>query len=335
MLTRRVNSMVKNKNVLITGGGGFIGTQLASILAAHNSVTLLDLSFDRNAYALTQLNKNGNVRTVTANILDTDGLTKAIGKAEVIIHAAAILGVQKVIQHPIETLQVNYLGTANILGAASHNKSCERFVLFSTSEIYGDNAFRVPENGNALLVGVHDTRWCYSISKLASEHLALGFFREKGVPVVVIRPFNVFGPGRIGSYAVLQFILRALTNEDLVVYGDGGQLRAWCYVDDFCDGVVRAMETPEAIGQAFNIGNSYNTVTNISLARQIVNLSGSRSRIIFKKLDFADIDIRVPNTAKAKEVLGFMPKVELEEGLTKTIAWVRNNLDAIRALVGG
>jgi nucleoside-diphosphate-sugar epimerase len=147
---------------------------------------------------------------------------------------------------------------------------------------------------------------------------------------VVIRPFNIYGAGRVGDHVVLRFILKALENEDLEVYGDGTQIRAWCYIEDFCDALMGAIEVEGAIGQAFNIGNPLNTVTVYALAREVVKLCNSKSKIVFKAPGFADIDLRVPDIAKSREVLGFNPEVGLEEGLAMNIEWVRNNCDQLK-----
>ncbi|MBI4303748.1 MAG: NAD-dependent epimerase/dehydratase family protein [Chloroflexi bacterium] len=322
--------MIQNKRVLITGGGGFVGTQLAERLARDNTVTALDLNFDGNSFALSGLQENKGIETAKIDIMDEKGLMGAVSKAQIVVHTAAVLGVQKVLQAAIQTLDVNYRGTSNVLKAAYQSGNCERFIQFSTSEIYGANAFETDENGDTILTSVQNPRWCYSISKLAAEHLALGYYREKGLPIVIIRPFNVFGPGRVGSYAVLKFILKALKNETLEIYGDGSQIRAWCYIDDFCQGVLKSMESTEAVGQAFNIGNPRNTMSNYSLAKKIVQICGSRSKIVFKPIDFKDIDVRVPDISKAKKILGYDPKVEIEEGLSATIEWVKKNYEWFR-----
>ena len=323
--------MLKGKRILITGGGGFIGVAIARRLADDNHITLLDTNFDRNAFAFSDLKDHRNISLVKADILDAPKVALAVRDAQIVVHMAAMVGVQEVLSDALYTLEVNFTGTSNLLKAVTGIGSCERVVVFSTSEIFGSGAFGIAENGNTVLSSVQDVRWCYCISKLAAEHLALSYYRQKNLPVVVIRPFNIFGVGRAGDHAVIRFILKALKNEDIEVYGDGTQIRAWCYIDDFCDALLKCMEVKEAVGQAFNIGNSRNTVTIYELAQKIVSLCGSKSKIVFRAIDFTDIDLRVPNTAKARDVLGFAPKVNLEEGLARNIEWVKENEDKIRA----
>lgn len=325
--------MTKNKRILITGGGGFIGTALAEKLAEQNEMFLLDRNFQRNSFAFSDLKNSKNVKLVEADILDMPGISRVVKDVQVVIHTAAILGVQEVIQHSTYTLDVNYGGTSNILKAASSNPDCERVIYFSTSEIFGGDAFRATENSRTVLSSIQDARWCYGIGKLAAEQLALGYFREKNLPVVVIRPFNVFGPGRVGDYVMLRFIYNALHNKDLEVYGDGTQIRAWCYIDDFCSAILQCIDVEGAVGQAFNIGNPLNTLTVYDLAKKVVTLCGSKSKIVFKTLDFIDIDIRVPNTTKARDMLGFVPEIEMEEGLSRTIAWIKKHADEIGSLM--
>jgi nucleoside-diphosphate-sugar epimerase len=325
--------MITNKKVLITGGGGFIGTSLAERLVEDNDVILLDLNFDHNAFAFSHLKKKKNITIIKADILDSQAFAKVAQDAQIVVHTAAMVGVQEVIHNALYTLDVNYIGTSNLLKTVSRSSRCERLIFFSTSEVFGSNAFRIAEDGNSVLSSVQDIRWCYCISKLAAEHLALSYFRQKGLPVVVLRPFNVFGPKRQGDHVVLRFILRALKNEKLEVYGDGTQIRAWCYIDDLCDALLACMVNERAVGQAFNIGNPRNTLTVYDLAKRIISLCGSKSNILFKALDFADIDIRVPNTSKARDILGFVPKIEIEEGLSRTIEWVKPRVDELSSLL--
>ncbi len=321
--------MIKGKRILITGGAGFIGVAVAERLVKDNHVILLDRNFDHNTFAFSDLKNNRNVELVDVDILDMAAVSKVAQEAEVVLHMAAMVGVQEVLHDALYTLDVNYIGTSNLLKAVSQSSRCQRFIFFSTSEVFGSGAFGIAEDGNTVLSSVQDIRWCYCISKLAAEHLALSYFRQKGLPVVVVRPFNIFGPKRVGDHVVLRFILKALKNEDLEVYGDGTQVRAWCYIDDFCDALLKCMEVEPAIGQAFNIGNPRNTLTIYDLAKKIVAICGSKSKIVFKALDFVDIDIRVPNTAKSKSILGFVPQVELEEGLSKNIDWIKAHINEI------
>ncbi len=321
--------MVKNKKILITGGGGFIGVALVERLLKDNHMVLLDTNFDHNAFAFSDLKNNRNIKVANVDILDVQEVARIAQDAQIVVHMAAMVGVQEVINDALYTLEVNYTGTSNLLKAVSHHSRCERLIFFSTSEIFGSGAFGIAEDGSTVLSSVQDVRWCYCVSKLAAEHLALSYFRQKGLPVVVIRPFNIFGPKRVGDHVILRFILKALRNEDLEVYGDGTQIRAWCYIDDFCNALLRCMEVEEAVGQAFNIGNPRNTLTIYELAKKIVSLCDSKSKIIFKAPGFTDIDLRVPNTSKARGMLGCVPEVQLEEGISRTIEWVKTHVDEI------
>ncbi len=317
--------MIENKRIVITGGGGFIGVTLAEMLCENNEIVLYDRNFENNAFSFSNLKNNNTIALINGDILNFHEVERATRNADIVIHMAARVGVQQVINDALNTLEVNYIGASNVLKASLNSSACERVIVFSTSEIYGVNAFNIAENGDSLLSPVQDIRWCYCISKLASEHLALSYYRQKGLPVVVVRPFNVFGPKRVGDHVVLRFIIKALKNEDLEVYGDGTQIRAWCYVDDFCDAIIRCMGIEGAVGQAFNIGNSRNTVTIYELAKKIIALSGSKSNIVFKATNFKDIDIRVPNTTKAKDILNCVASMDLEDGLLRTIEWVETS----------
>ena len=326
--------MVNNKKILITGGGGFIGTRLAEELVKdNNELTLLDMDFENNALAFSDVRHNKNVSLVKADILDLHEVEKAARDVEVVLHLAAMVGVQEVINNALYTLDVNYIGTSNILKAVSQESSCQRLIYLSTSEIFGDNALGMREDAASILSSVQNVRWCYCISKLAAEHLALSYSRQKNLPVVIVRPFNTFGPKRVGDHVVLRFILKAISGEDLEIYGDGTQIRSWCYIDDFCDAVLQCIENEKAIGQTFNLGNPHNTVTIYDLARRIISLCGSKSKISSKRLDFKDIDIRVPDISNARNILGFDPKVELEEGLVNTIEWVKEHFDDCRSIM--
>jgi len=199
----------------------------------------------------------------------------------------------------------------------------ERFLDFSTSEVFGTHAFRVQEGEVSTIGSVGEARWTYAVSKLAGEHMAHAYHDELQLPTVTLHPFNVFGPGQIGGGAIRAFIEAALAGRDLTIHGDGSQIRAWCYVDDMVEGTLRCLEQPAAIGQVFNIGNPRATVTIYDLAQRIRRLVGADVEIVFQPLHYADVELRIPNVEKAREILGFEAKVDLDDGLARTIAWYR------------
>jgi nucleoside-diphosphate-sugar epimerase len=231
--------------------------------------------------------------------------------------------VDDVVNHPVMTMKVGMLGTFNVLEAALKHK-VSRLIDFSTSEVFGSYAFRVTEGDATSLGAVGESRWTYAVSKLATEHLAHNYFKEFGLPTVSIRPFNIYGPRQVGQGAIHSFVVHALRGEDLVIHNDGSQIRAWCYVDDIIDGVLLALTKQQAVGHAFNIGNPRSVVTVYNLARDIIRLSNSTSQIRFEVVDRADVELRVPNVAKAHDLLGYTPRFDLETGLLKTLEWYRN-----------
>jgi nucleoside-diphosphate-sugar epimerase len=231
-------------------------------------------------------------------------------------------------------MKVNMIGTYNVLEAARELGNVERLIDFSTSEVFGSYAFRVREADVTSLGAVGESRWTYAVSKLATEHLAHNYYKEFGLPSVSIRPFNIYGPGQVGQGAIHAFVVRALEDKDLVVHNDGSQIRAWCYIDDIVDGVLLAMTRPEAVGEAFNIGNPRSVVTVYNLAREVVRLSKSTSQIRFETVDRVDVDLRIPSIAKARKLLGYEPKIDLEAGLLRTIEWYKQKIAFDARLAG-
>jgi nucleoside-diphosphate-sugar epimerase len=316
---------IKNKRIFLTGGAGFIGVALARLLADENEIIIYD-NLHRNGLTRSGLLDHKNVRLVTGNILDLESLKTAMTDCQIVIHLAAIAGVDTVLEDVSRTLTVNVIGTHNVLEAARSLHALERFVDFSTSEVFGTHAYNVDELHQTSQGSIGEARWSYAVSKLVGEHFCHAYFKKHGMPTVSIRPFNVYGPGQVGDGAVRSFVLNAIKNENLVIYGDGSQIRAWCYIDDMVNGVLLAMTKPEAIGQSFNIGNPRSTITIYNLALTIANMNGSSSRIVFKPINYTDIEIRVPNIEKARKLLGFEPKVELEDGVLRTINWYKEHL---------
>ena len=321
--------LLKGHKVLVTGGAGFIGASLAERLVDHNDLVLFDRDFEGSSATLCRAWGRPNVKVVEGDILDAGAVATATGGADVVVHLAAIVGVKNVLSRGKDTLETNFLGTANVLKALAGRRDLHRLVYFSTSEVFGMNSFGVGEDSPASVGPVSEARWTYSIAKLAGEHLVHAYHRETGMPTVTVRPFNVFGPLRLGDHAMVRFIMAALKGDDLEVHGDGTQIRSWCYIDDFMDALLATLSLPEAVGETFNIGNSRNTVTIYELAQRVIRLLGSRSKIRFEAIDFSDIDVRVPRLRKAEEILGYHPRVELDEAITRTADWYRGNLEHV------
>ena len=311
------------KKILITGGAGFIGTTLARRLVDENEIVAVD-NLHRDALGGTDLAEHPNFRFHQGDVLDAELVTELARGTTHVLHAAAIAGVDTVIESPVRTMRVNLIGTYNVLEAALATKeTLERLIEFSTSEVFGTYAFRVDERSVTTQGSVGEARWTYAVSKLAGEHMTHAYHQEFGLPTVSVRPFNVYGPGQIGGGAIRAFIEAALAGRDLMIHGDGSQIRAWCYVDDMVEGLLLALEHENAVGESFNIGNARSAVTIYDLARRIKQLSGCSGELVFQPIHYLDVELRIPNVDKARALLGFEAKVELDEGLEKTIAWYR------------
>ncbi len=315
---------LSGKRIFITGGAGFIGTTLARRLVDENQIIAMD-NLHRDALTGTELAGHPNFELHVADLLDPAAVTELAQGATHIVHCAAIAGVDDVLKSPVRVMRVNMIGTYNLLEAALATKdSLERLVEFSTSEVFGTHAINAQE-GNVTTIGsVGEARWTYAVSKLAGEHMTHAYHDEFGLPTVTVRPFNVFGPGQIGGGAIRAFIEAALAGRNLTIHGDGSQIRAWCYVDDMVDAVLLSLEREEAVGQSFNVGNARATVTIYDLAQRIKRIAGATGEITFQPLHYADVEIRMPNVQKARELLGFEAKVDLDEGLARTIEWYRS-----------
>ena len=315
--------MLEGKRIFITGGAGFIGTTLARELVERHSVIAYD-NLHRDSLSGLELADHPNFELVQGDILDADSLREAAKGATHFVHCAAIAGVDTVLASPVRVMRVNVIGAYNALEAGLATlDTLERYVEFSTSEVFGTHALNVEEGHVSTIGSVGEARWTYAVSKLAGEHMAHAYHDELKLPTVTVHPFNVFGPGQIGGGAIRAFIEAALGGENLTVRGDGSQIRAWCYVTDMVSGVLACLERPDAVGQAFNIGNPRSSVTIYDLAQRIIRLTGCSGEIVFAPLGYVDVELRIPNVEKARERLGWEPQVELDDGLTRTIEWYR------------
>jgi len=317
--------MIQNKNIFITGGAGFIANTLIGHYVEKNKITVYD-NFHRDTLSSSKYAKHENITIIKGDVLDLDHLTESMKGADIVIHAAGIAGIDTVIKNPVKTMRVNMIGTSNALEAARINEIKDRFIDFSTSEVFGSMAFRSTEGDETVSGSAGEARWTYAVSKLAGEHLTHAYHSQYKLPVVTVRPFNVYGPGQTGEGAIQIFIKRALLNQDIKIDGDGSQIRAWCYVDDFVDCLIMCIEDPKAIGESFNLGNSRAITTILGLAKEVIRILKSDSKIIFEAPLSADIAIRIPSVIKAKELLGFQAKVDLDDGIIQTARWIKDNL---------
>lgn len=307
--------------IIITGGAGFIGTHLAERLVRDHHVVLLD-NFRRDALQLAPgLEEQGRIEVVRGDVLDRSTLEPVLAGADAVLHLAAIAGVSSYYREPLRTLQVNILGTANMLECAAA-AGVGKFVHFSTSEVFGSDAAFVHEESGFRIGTVADRRWTYATSKLASEQFVLRAGEEYGFEATVLRPFNVYGPRQVGEGAISNFCRAALSGGPLTVYGDGAAVRAWLYVEDMVDAVAAALSSPDAAGRSFNIGNPTAIDSTRGLAGRVARLAPGVD-VVTKPVDRAEVRVRIPAIHAARDVLGFEPAVDLDEGLERTFTWFK------------
>jgi len=309
--------MIAGKTIFITGGAGFIGSMLVGRLVENNRITVFD-KLVRDSLKDKPFAHHPNLTLVRGDVLDYESLSQSMKGADIVVHCAAVAGIDTVIISPVSTMTVNIVGTVNLLRAAAELPSCERVVCFSTSEVFGQQAYHSSETDSTVMGKVGEARWTYAVSKLAGDHLAIAYYKEKKLPTVVLRPFNVYGPGQVGEGALRTFIIRALKDETIEIHGDGTQIRAWCYVEDMIEGTLLAMNHPKATGEAFNIGNQRAVATIYGLANTVIRILNSKSSIVFTRKDYADVELRVPMVNKATDLLGFEARIDLEEGIKRT-----------------
>lgn len=314
--------MLRDKNIFITGGAGFIANTLIKNYIEHNKIVAYD-NFHRDTLSGSGFADHPNISVIKGDVLDAAHLTESMAGADIVVHAAGIAGIDTVIKKPVKTMQVNMIGTANALEAARVNNISDRFIDFSTSEVFGSMAFRSTETDETVAGSAGEARWTYAISKLAGEHLAHAYDSQYGLKTVTVRPFNVYGPGQTGEGAIQIFIKRALANQDIQIHGDGNQIRAWCFVDDFVECLSLCIESEKALGESFNIGNARAVITILGLAETVCRVLGSKSKIDFVPALSADIALRIPSVDKAEDILGFKAKVHLEEGILRTAEWMQ------------
>ena len=323
-------STLKSK-ILITGGAGFIGTHLAERFCEKNEIVLLDNLRRDSLSNLPGLKNHPNVTFVEGNITDKEIVSEAIKNCDTAIHLAAIAGVSSYYDQPFDTMSVNLLGTINLLECVK-DAGVKKVIDFSTSEIYGANAFDVDENSDHVLGNIEDFRWTYATSKLASEQLTRRYSEKYGFKGFGIRPFNIYGPRQTGEGAISNFMYAIIKKEPIIIYNDGTAIRAWCYISDMVDAIENLLKNDNLGSASFNIGNPKEVYSTLGLARLVTNVVGEEVPIVFKDVPRTEIRIRIPNIDKAKKFLNYNPKVGLIEGLKSTYKWYKN-MDKAKKLI--
>jgi UDP-glucose 4-epimerase len=316
------------QNILITGGGGFLGSYLCeNLLKRKKRVVALDMA---DGSKIEHLMDKKNFQFIQGSVLDKELMEREVQKADVIFHFAAIADPKRYVQEPLTVLEIDLQATLNILKMASKNKT--KVIFASTSEIYGRNP-NVPwrENDDRILGSTHINRWCYSTAKSAAEHYLYAYNQEEGLPFVIVRFFNVYGPrlDDLGSGRVIPIFLKQfLMNEPITIHGNGKQTRTFVYAEDATEAIIKVAFAKCAEGQAFNIGSN-REISILELAKLMKRIGSFSSPIKFvphKKVfgsKYEDIPRRVPDVSKIKKVVGWQAVTSLEEGLKKTIAYYR------------
>ena len=319
------------KKNLITGGAGFIGSHLAEeLLRRKEKVTVIDNLSTGSMDNIAHLKSNSKFSCYIDTILNEKLMKRLIKECDIVYHMAAAVGVKYIIDNPLESIQTNVKGTEIVLELAN-NLGKKKVLIASTSEIYGKDrpgkrSFR--EDDDRLLGSTTISRWSYSTTKALDEFLALAYWREKKLPVVIMRFFNTCGPRQTGKYGMVvpRFVKQALLGQPITIYGDGKQTRSFTYVSDAVRAVLELACHPEAVGEIFNIGNPQ-PVTIEGLAKKVKKMTNSKSPILkipYEKAyekGFEDMKHRQPDITKLKGLTGFKPKVDLDEMLENIIKY--------------
>ncbi|HJR58821.1 MAG TPA: NAD-dependent epimerase/dehydratase family protein [Vicinamibacterales bacterium] len=316
--------------VLITGGAGFIGSHLSeALLERGDEVVVLDNLSTGSIDNIAHLKGHPRFRYTIDTVENEPMAAELIDRADVVVHLAAAVGVKLIVEQPVHTIETNVHGTEVVLKLA--NKKKKLVVIASTSEVYGKST-TVPfsEDADLVLGPTTKHRWAYACSKLIDEFLALAYWKERKLPVIIVRLFNTVGPRQTGQYGMVipNFVRQALAGQPITVFGDGSQSRSFTYVGDVVRALIALVDEPRAVGQVFNIGNG-REITIGDLAEKVKALTGSQSEIVKIPYDqayesgFEDMPRRVPDITKIGALVGYRPTVELEEILDRVIEYFR------------
>ena len=315
---------------LITGGAGFIGSHLSEGLLAHrHEVLILDDLSTGSIDNIVHLKGRPGFEYSIGSVNDEPLLAELVDRADVVFHLAAAVGVKLIVEQPVRTIETNVHGTEVVLKHASKKK--KPVVLASTSEVYGKSeAVPFREDSDLVLGPTPKHRWAYACSKAIDEFLALAYWKERHLPVIIVRLFNTVGPRQTGRYGMVipSLVRQALTGEPMTVFGDGEQLRAFTHVADVVGALIALAQHPDAIGQVINIGNTEEVSIRL-LAERVRALSGSKSRIKLVPYDeayesgFEDMPRRLPDLRKISALIGYKPRYTLDDILVEVIDHIR------------
>ena len=314
-------------NVLVTGGAGFIGSHLADrLLQGNNRVIALDNLSTGSYTNIEHLLGRDDFEFVLGSILNADLVDDLVARSDAVFHLAAAVGVELIVQKPLESLATNIRGSETVFEKA--HKYGTKVLVTSTSEIYGKNTSdRLGEDDDRILGSPLKSRWSYSEAKAIDEILAYTYWKEKGLETVIVRLFNTVGPRQTGSYGMVipRFVAQAVRNEPITVYGTGEQTRCFCYVGDVVEALVALMETKEAYGKVFNVGGT-EEISMSELAHRVTEIAGSSSKIRFVSYEdayeegFEDMERRVPDITRVNSLIGFKPSVGLDRIIELVVA---------------
>ncbi|MEO6120481.1 MAG: GDP-mannose 4,6-dehydratase [Terriglobales bacterium] len=315
---------------LITGGAGFIGSHLSErLLDLNHEVTIVDDLSTGSIDNVAHLKQRPGFRYFFDTIFNRGLTAELVDHCDVVVHLAAAVGVRRIVDHPVETIEINVRGTELVLELAA--KKNKRVIIASTSEVYGKSTkFPFSEDDDLVMGPSSNCRWGYACSKAIDEFLALAYFREKKLPVTILRFFNTTGPRQSGRYGMVlpNFVQQALAGEPVTVYGTGDQSRCFGHVYDVIEGVIACVTQPATHGEVFNLGNPEEISIN-ELAKRVIMMTGSSSQIVhipYREAygpGFEDMERRVPDITKAGKVFGFKPTRKLEEIIESVIAYER------------
>jgi len=322
---------------LLTGGAGFVGSHLAdALLERGHAVTVVDDLSTGSITNIAHLKGRAGFSYVIDTIMKEPLTAELVDDADVVFHLAAAVGVKRIIESPVQTIETNVRGTEIVLAEAA--KKSRLVVVFSTSEVYGKST-EVPfrEDADIVMGSTFKRRWSYACSKAIDEFLALAYWRERGLPVIIARLFNTVGPRQTGQYGMVipNFVQQALAGRPIRVFGDGQQTRSFTYVGDVVRALIGLAGEPRAVGQVFNIGNP-EEISMLELAHRVRAVTGSASPVELVPYDeaygpgFEDMRRRVPDISKIREHIGFEPTVALDEILQRVTEYVRNQPEVIK-----